>query len=234
MLLKIVTYKKYKNLMNINLKHASDLAGRIPRSIASSPFLTTLAISQSHIADDDVKLILDNIGESPLLLHLDLSHNKITSKGARAITEMLVAPSESILACLDISGNKISSEGASIMGQALATNESLLSLTLRLNSIGDEGGKDLFEGLKQNATLRHLNLSANKLGSSSAMNLLKLLDEKASPDCELDSIVLTSNEFAEEEVGCLSQCKVCYVDVRTSCDPAKNGNESLASEMPSK
>ena len=139
--------------------------------------------------------------DPPTLLHLDLSHNKITSQGARVIAERLIAPSESILTSLELSGNTISSEGASIIGQAIATNESLLSLTLRLNNIGDEGGKDLFEGL-QNSTLRHLNVAANKLGSSSAIALLKMLEEPQ--NCALESIVLVSNLFTEGEMAALA------------------------------
>ena len=219
------------NLTNINLKHASglNLKESIPKAIASSPLLTTLVLSESQINDDDIVLMVDNLADSSTLLHLDLSHNKITS--TKAIADKLIAPSKSILSCLDLSGNKISSDGASIMGGALATNESLLSLTLRLNNIGDEGGKDLFEGLAQNATLRHLNMSANKLASSSANALLQVLEKKLQ-DCTLESIILTSNAFSEEELMCLSQCKKCFIDVRTSCEPAKNGNGTLASEMP--
>ncbi|KAL7536988.1 hypothetical protein ACHAXR_007523 [Thalassiosira sp. AJA248-18] len=222
------------NLMNINLKHAFSLVTSIPKALAASPFLTTLILKESQISDDDLVLMLDPLVDSSALLHLDLGHNKITSQGTKGIADRLIASSESILSCLDLSGNKISSEGASALGLALVTNESLLSLTLRLNNIGDEGGKDLFEGLVQNSTLRHLNLSANKLGSSSAMALLDVLTENKSEDCALESIALTSNEFSEEELLRLSQNKTCYVDIRadTSEKNEPNGNGSLASEMP--
>mmetsp|Transcript_27500 Transcript_27500/g.57387 ORF Transcript_27500/g.57387 Transcript_27500/m.57387 type:complete len:370 (+) Transcript_27500:112-1221(+) len=228
-----IVCKKLPNLTNINLKHASclDFKETIPKAIASSPLLTSLVLTESQISDDDVALMVANLADLSTLLHLDLSHNKISSHGAKTIAEKLIASSGSILSCLNLSGNRISSEGASVLGKTIAADESLLSLTLRLNNIGDEGGKDLFEGIAQNTTLWHLNMSANKLGSDSAATLHQVLETK-SQDCALESIILTSNAFSEEELKCLSHCQICFIDVRTSHGPAKN-NGIVASEMPS-
>ena len=94
-----------------------------------------------------------------------------------------------------------------------ATNEALLSLSVRMNNIGDDGGKELLSA--RNKTLTHLNLSANKLGSSSAVALLQTLEKKPD-DCALESIVMTSNMFAEEDLIHLSQCKTAFIDVRAT------------------
>ena len=202
-----------KNLTSIHLKQAASLTRSIPKAIASSSFLTTLTLTESQISDDNLLSILEN-DLSTTLLHLDLSHNKLTSKGINTIVDKLIASPESILSYLDLAGNKISSEGAAAIGKSLATNDSLLTLNLRLNAIEDGGGRNFFQGLEQNSTLRRINLSANELGAGSVATLLEVL-EKKSEDCSLDSIVLTSNSFTDEECASLSRCKVCFIDVRS-------------------
>ena len=227
------------NLMSIDLKKVSGLKDSIPKAIASSPFLLSLLLTETQLTDADVTLIIENLTQSQTLLHLDLSHNKITSTGVSTICETLVAPADSsILSNLDLSGNNISSEGASVIGQALATNESLISLNLRLNNIGDEDGAILLQGLSKNTTLNHLNMAANKLGSMSVKALLQVLEKRLESEetdcCALESVVLTSNKFAHEDMVLLSQCQceTCFVDVRSTSEPRKPSYEMLASVVP--
>jgi hypothetical protein len=219
------------NLTNIDLKHASglNLKESIPNTIASSS-LTKLVLTESLIRNKDIIPIVEKLAALSTLLHLDLSHNNISFKGTKAIADTLLSPPESILACLDLSGNNISSDGASAIGKALATNESLLSLTLRLNNIGDEGAKDVFEGLAQNTNLRFLDMSANKLTSAAA--ILQSLEPKPH-DCALETVILTSNAFSMEESTSLHCCKLdsTFIDVRTiACEPEENEKGTLASE----
>ena len=219
-------FDELPNLTNIDLKHASalNLKASIPKVIALSS-LTTLALTESQLDDEDILPIVDSQSN---LLHLDLSHNNVSSDGATAIAEKLLSPPTSVLSSLDLSGNNISSDGASAVAKSLATNESLLSLTLRLNNIGDEGGKDMFDSLAQSSCLRYLNMSANKLSSADA--LLRVLDE-ISPDHFLETIVLTSNAFSEKDATRLRCCEVCFIDVRTiNCEPDESEKRNLASE----
>jgi len=56
-------------------------------------------------------------------------------------------------------------EGSRYLAQALKTNKSLKSLSLKLNRIDDKGGSKLCDDLLQyNSGLEHLNLSSNSLG----------------------------------------------------------------------
>lgn len=190
------------NLSKIDVKYGSAcqigsarFAG-IPEAIACSTSLATLVLKESQITDADLNFLFsDNLDST--LLHLDLSHNKITSSGVKLITEKFIHPSSAIICAIDLSGNKICNIGAVELGIGLASNDSLLSLNLRLNTIGDEGGKGLVSGLTENTTLRQLNLSANKLGSSSALAFAQSLESKES---NLESLILTSNDFTEEDI----------------------------------
>lgn len=224
------------NLMNIDLKQVPSREDclRLPKALASSQFLTSLAITQSSLVDNDVELIVNSLVESSpsTLLQLDFSYNKITSKVTKVISEKILVKN-SVLCSLDLSGNKLGSEGASIIGQKLETNQSLLSLTLKLNNIGDKGGQRLIESLHKNITLNHLNLSANKLGSESAVSLLKILKEKRPDDSTLQSVFLTSNLFSKEDLINFKECKTsCFIDLRSTREPTKANKAMLFSEMP--
>ena len=232
-----IVCKNLPNLMNIDLKKVSDLKECLPKVLVSSPFLVRLAITESQLNDGDVELIVNSLGASSpsTLLHLDLSHNKITSQGTNVIAEKLLASQDSVLCSVDLSGNKLASEGASIIGQTLEINKSLLSLTLKLNGIDDKGGSDTIESLHKNRSLTNLNLSANKLESSSASSLLKVLEEKKPNDfCALESVVLTSNLFSQEDLVKLKKCKAsCFIDVRSMKEPTTKANKAMwLSEMP--
>lgn len=217
------------NLTTVDLKSTPGFRHGLAKALASCPMLVTLAVSECQLGDDHVEAMLRSL--APTLLHLDLSNNRITSAGATMVSEKLIADEDSILACLDLTGNRICSQGGIVLGRAIATNESLLSLTLRLNNIGDDGGRGLVEGLRTNNTLQHLNLSANKLGKDTAAALLALLP---SSECNLESLALTSNSFAEEELIALGECgTTCRVDIRVAHERReKSNNGILASEMP--
>ena len=62
---------------------------------------------------------------------LDLSHNKISDSGARAVGKLLNG--RCILTTLNLCDNKIRSNGAAAIGHALGKNTTLSSINLRLN-----------------------------------------------------------------------------------------------------
>jgi hypothetical protein len=201
------------NLSSIILKQSTGLNGILAKAIASSPNLVSLAVTESQITDDNIGLLVKSLSSLNVLLHLDLSNNMITAKGAKFIADELIAPKESILCSIDLSGNKLSSDGCAAIGQALVSNESLISLILRLNNIGDSGAMVLFESLRVNKTLEHLNLSANNL--CSATFLLQVLKEKSGACHTLDTIIMTSNSFNEDELIRLGEWKTPPIDART-------------------
>ena len=201
------------NLSSIILKQSTGLNGILAKAIASSPNLVSLAVTESQITDDNIGLLVKSLSSLNVLLHLDLSNNMITAKGAKFIADELIAPKKSILCSVDLSGNKLSSDGCAAIGQALVSNESLISLILRLNNIGDSGAMVLFESLRVNKTLEHLNLSANNL--CSATFLLQVLKEKWGGCHPLDTIIMTSNSFNEDELIRLGEWKTPPIDART-------------------
>ena len=214
-----VVCSSLSNLQHINLKQVAGLRDSMPAAIVSSPYLTTLIITESQITDD----ITTKLSEAQTLLHLDLGNNKITANGVQHICEKLLSSADACLTHLDLSGNPLESEGATLLGQTLSNNDSLISLSLRLCMIGDEGGAELFESLSRNTSLNHINLSANRLGSSSVETLLKVLESKKIEDCALESVVLASNMISDDDdlVHRLREYKECFIDVRDQCNSSQ-------------
>jgi hypothetical protein len=192
-------------------------------TIASAPFLTCLTLKNSHINDDDVAYIFS--GAQYNLIHLDLSHNQISSMGLGVIVDTFITPS-SILSSLSLSGNKICYQGAVKLGAALGSNDSLMSLSLRLNNIQDNGGLELFDGVAQNKGLVHINVSANKLGSQSARAIIQAVNSNE----RIESVLLTSNLFSHEAMQSLSLYKTCVIGSHIELAP--DGIGCLASEVP--
>lgn len=218
------------NLTKIELHYGTDCRGStrfagLAKAISSSPCLTSLVIKESQINDDDLGSIFGDTTDSTIL-HLDLSHNKLTSKGMALIADKFLLLT-SVLSSLDLSGNSIDKKGGEVLGKCLVENESLLSLNLRLNKLGDEGGESLFQGLIENKTIRHVNTSANKLGSKSAAVLSQLLSSSR----DIESVILSSNAFSEDNLKVLLQYKSCSVDTRSN-DYLIDEMSSLASEVP--
>jgi len=212
------------NLQHINLKQVVGLKDRLPAAIESSPYLTTLIITESLISDDDdVELIATKLADSQTLLYLDLSNNKMTANGVQHICEKLLSSADACLTHLDLSGNPLESKGAILLGQTLSNNDSLISLSLRLCMIRDEGGIELFESLSRNTSLNHINLSANRLGSCSTETLLKVLETKEIEDCALESVILTSNLIPDDDdlMYRLREYKGCFIDVRDQCNSSQ-------------
>ena len=65
----------------------------------------------------------------------DLSHNKISDSGARAVGKLLNGRCN--LTTLNLCDNKIRSNGAAAIGHALGKNTTLTSINLRLNRCVD-------------------------------------------------------------------------------------------------
>ena len=218
-----VVCSSLSNLQHINLKQVAGLKDKLPAAIASSPYLTTLIISESLINNDDAVLITTNLADSQTLLYLDLSNNKVTANGVQHICEKLLSSADACLTHLDLSGNPLESKGATLLGQTLSNNDPLISLSLRLCMIGDEGAESLFESLTRNSSLNHINLSANRLGSCSAETLLKVLESRNIEDCALESVVLASNMISDDDdlMHRLREYKECFIDVRDQCNSSQ-------------
>jgi Leucine-rich repeat (LRR) protein len=218
------------NLSKLELtfsKSEGDQFQRFGKAIASSPFLTSLVLKDTYIADYDIPVIFE--WDQSNLTHLDLSHNRISSVGAEILVDKFVTPT-SVLSHLDLSGNKICHLGAAKIGAALVDNESLVSLNLGLNKLEDQGGVNLFQCIAQNSNLKVVNVSADKLGAETASVIVQLVAPKAT---SIESLVLTSNSFSDDDLARLCQHDICLVAPSSKESTSDNDISCLASEVPS-
>eukprot|EP00002_Diphylleia_rotans_P016133 TRINITY_DN3134_c0_g1_i2.p1 TRINITY_DN3134_c0_g1~~TRINITY_DN3134_c0_g1_i2.p1 ORF type:complete len:348 (+),score=71.92 TRINITY_DN3134_c0_g1_i2:272-1315(+) len=150
------------SMFGMSLEDSASLAQCLRHSVSMGGNLSTLILSHNMIDDDKLRVIATGLLDNPTLTQIDLSHNKIGDRGARALAKVLDSPS-CVITHMYLQDNVIHQVGAKALGQALKHNVSLMSLNLRLNHLGDEGGKFIFEGLKSNCTLQLLNMSSNQL-----------------------------------------------------------------------
>ena len=204
----------------------SILAKTLEMCTCNGRSLCSLTISNSNINDDILRMTLAGLHYNNVrnhLIHLDVSHNKITTNGLRLLTSYFLDENksaadcdnekkmekgankdESVLVTFNIADNLIHSEGGRNLGRLLRTNKSLVSINMRLNNLNDEGGVMVIEGLKSNSTLKHLNLASNCLGSKSIalLGTILLLKNKDSGrvTSRLESIDLSSNETSDDDL----------------------------------
>ena len=81
---------------------------------------------------------------------------------------------ESNIRILSLRCNRIGDNGVKLIGTALKTNRSLVSLDLFDNKIKKLGAEGLAEGLKSNSTLQSLCLGKNDIGDEGVLFLTKV------------------------------------------------------------
>ncbi|KAM4693638.1 dynein regulatory complex subunit 5 [Discoglossus pictus] len=150
--------------------------------------LKVLRLNKSKVDDGKVRILVRKLLDHPSLIHLDLSHNQISDRGARAIGKLL---NQSKLQILNLCNNNIRPHGAQAIAHALTTNTTLINLNLRLNHIGDEGGQALCQALQLNKSLVTLHLGSNELSEPTATGLFQVLSQNTT----LQSISLSCNRI---------------------------------------
>jgi len=101
------------------------------------------------------------------IIHLDLSSNDITYRGAEVIFIKLL--NQHSIISLDLSSkeginrNRLSHEGVVLLEKVLKENLLLEYLYLSGNSIKNEGLKSILIGLAENKTLNTLHLANNEI-----------------------------------------------------------------------
>lgn len=134
--------------------------------------LQVLRLHRSNMEDEECRMLVNHLLDHPSLLELDLSHNLIGDRGARAIGKLL---NRSCLETLNMYNNQISGRGAQALAHALSKNTSLVSLNLRLNQLGDEGGQAIAHALLKNQTLVNLHLGGNEMTEPTASAFSQVL-----------------------------------------------------------
>ena len=128
--------------------------------------LQELNLSHNKITSEGAKMIGEAIKENKILQKLDIRGNSISDDGAAAISDGLKCNIS--LQKLDMSSNKITNEGAKMIGKAIKVNTTLRKLDIDGNSISDDGAAAISDGLKCNISLQELNMSFNEITSEGA------------------------------------------------------------------
>ncbi|NXK46139.1 DRC5 protein, partial [Chauna torquata] len=142
--------------------------------------LKVFKLTRSNVDDDKTRLLVRNLLDHPSLVELNLSHNLIGDKGARAVGKLI---NRSKLGILDLCNNQIHHAGAQALAQALAKNCILTSLNLRLNCLEDEGGEAMGHALLTNTTLRSIHLGSNRLSEPTAVVFSQVLAQNTTLTC---------------------------------------------------
>ncbi|XP_069811564.1 dynein regulatory complex subunit 5 isoform X1 [Dendropsophus ebraccatus] len=148
--------------------------------------LKVFRLHRSKVDDDKVRVLIKSLLDHPTLVQLDLSHNQISDRGARAMGKLL---NQSQLQTLNLCNNNIRPHGAQAIAHSLTKNSRLQVLNLRLNHIGDEGGQALCNALLQNNSLQWLHIGSNELSEPTATLLAQVLSQNTS----LKSINISCN-----------------------------------------
>ena len=159
---------------NLGIKGANS----IHRMLITQPpiNLITLQLSRVGLTDRQVEELVhglievgNGIGAHSLQV-IDVSHNKISSRGGVAFGQLLgLEDSKCQITELDLSWNVLSGKGAVKLGQALAGEDTLQKLNLAYNSFGKSGALSLGKALETNDTLSYLDLTSNNVGGPAAM-----------------------------------------------------------------
>ncbi|KAK6488904.1 dynein regulatory complex subunit 5 [Huso huso] len=156
------------NLFEFTYRDCQSLA----KALKSCKTLKVFRIHQSKVDDEKVRLLINSLLDHPFLTVLDLSHNLIGDRGARAIGKLI---NERKMKSITVYDNKIRAHGAQAIAYALTKNTTLTSLNLRLNQIGDEGGQAIAHALLKNATLTNIHMGSNELTEPTATVLSQVL-----------------------------------------------------------
>ncbi|MBN3305928.1 DRC5 protein, partial [Amia calva] len=175
------------NLFEFTYRDCQSLA----KALKSCKTLKVFKIHQSKVDDEKARVLIHSLLDHHVLKELDLSHNIIGDRAARAIGKLI---NRSNLEKLSVYDNKIRGPGAQAIAYALSRNITLRSLNLRLNRIGDEGGQAIAQALLKNTTLVDLHLGSNELTEPTATALSQVLVQNKT----IKSINLSCNRLGSD------------------------------------
>ncbi len=161
--------------------------------------LKVFRLHRSKVDDDKVRVLISHILDHPGLTELDLSHNLISDRGARAVGKFI--NNHSKLITLNLADNSIRAAGAQALAHALTKNTTVEVLNLRMNRLGDEGGQAICRALLKNKTLNDLNIASNDLTEPTAAMVSQVLQQnntiqKLNLSCNTIGLVSRGKRFA--------------------------------------
>jgi hypothetical protein len=145
--------------------------------------ITTLALPECAMKEQDAKRLARVLAQCPALAHLDLSGNSVFgAAGAKRLAGVLVQCRE--LVHLNLSGNQIGPAGADSLAGVLGQCAALTHLDLSCNNMGSNppwnrsGGAEKLAGvLAQCTALAHLDLSWNQIGDRDGQRLARVMTQ---------------------------------------------------------
>ncbi|XP_077198651.1 dynein regulatory complex subunit 5 [Paroedura picta] len=149
------------NLFEFTFRDCWSLA----RALKKCPTLKVFKLTRSKLDDEKARILIKHLLDHPSLIELNLSHNLLADRAARAVGKLI---SCSKLVSLNLCDNRIRAQGGQAIAHALSKNAVLTSLNLRLNCIEDEGGQAICHALLVNDTLTTLHLGSNELSEPTA------------------------------------------------------------------
>ena len=165
----------------------------LAKCVAACKTMKVFRIHRSKVDDEKVRVLISHILDHPSLEELDLSHNIIGDRGARAVGKFL--NNHSKLVKLNVNDNSIRAAGAQAIAHALTKNTTLTNLNLRMNRLGDEGGQAVCRSLLKNSTLCEINLGSNDMTEPTAAILSQVV---------VQNTMLTSLDLSCNRLGPVS------------------------------
>ncbi|THD20446.1 T-complex-associated testis-expressed protein 1 [Fasciola hepatica] len=139
----------------------------LSKAIQNHSVIRILHITRSRMDSDRCRVLVDCVLDHPTLEFLDLSHNFIGDRGARALSKLISGRSK--LKTLNLADNRLQATGGLALAHSLTKKSCLLlRLNLRLNRLRDDGGTAIAKSLLRNSCLKELNLAANDLNENAA------------------------------------------------------------------
>jgi len=190
---------------------------QLSQCVAACKTLKVFKLHRSKVDDDKVRVLISHILDHPGMVELDLSHNIIGDRGARAVGKFLNNHSQ--LVKLNLCDNQIRVPGAQAIAHALTKNNLLQFLNLRLNRLGDEGGQAISRALLKNRTLVEINLGSNDLVEPTAA----ILSQVVMQNQVLRSVDLSCNRLGPDggkqlQEGMEDNSTITHMDLRlTEC-----------------
>jgi Ran GTPase-activating protein (RanGAP) involved in mRNA processing and transport len=138
---------------------------------------TLLKCNHYRMGDKYAEVLSEGLKTSNSVSTLQLSNNRLTSRGADLILSQLTKHTQFI----DLSNNNIGSIGCSHLQNLLVSKGAkVLELNLEGNKLGDSAIKPLLDAIAGNNTIKKLNISKNFLSFASAATIARMLTENGS------------------------------------------------------
>jgi len=146
------------------------------RCLASNTALTTVLLKNSQLRDDGVSALSDGLklnGANQVRV-LDLASNGIGVAGAAKLAELLTV--STALIKLDLTANKLGSKGTeTLVGGLSGESSKLAAISLRENDIDQAGARAIAKALQSNSAIVTLWLGKNKIGDEGTIALVEAL-----------------------------------------------------------